>query len=329
MAELPTLGAPPKQAAPIVPIVLTATVIGLALGGIYWVRLPLPAERGPVAPVEVEAPLPASPRVAGGGDEVLPYKTFSIDINGPLESAIIASEGKTIGAPLTQVVTRNLVWWVRVPQDLARGDTLQVAYEAREGKEPLVHAVRFTSGRHARTFEAYRFQPAGAPFPAFFQPDGSTLEERLIDGPIESWEQITSLLRDGRRHQGVDFKTPVGTPVKASFDATVTRLNWNFRGNGNSVELKERGGAGRTALYLHLQELPKTLKVGQQLKRGEVFAQSGNTGRSFAPHLHFQLMQGATVLDPFESLKTTRGALPETDKAAFEQQIATLRAALP
>ena len=41
------------------------------------------------------------------------------------------------------MVNRSLVWWVRVPQDLVKGDTLSVVYETREGQEPLVHAVRF------------------------------------------------------------------------------------------------------------------------------------------------------------------------------------------
>ena len=52
--------------------------------------------------------------------------------------------------------------------------------------------------------------------------------------PLDSWEQITSLLKDGRQHKGVDFKTPVGTPVKATFDGTITRKNWSSAATGNS-----------------------------------------------------------------------------------------------
>jgi murein DD-endopeptidase MepM/ murein hydrolase activator NlpD len=155
------------------------------------------------------------------------------------------------------------------------------------------------------------------------------LEERLVDAPLDSWEQVTSLLRDGRRHKGVDFKTPVGTPVKATFDGVVARKNWNFRGNGNSIELQESGGKGRTALYLHLAELPKSLAVGQKFKRGEVMAKSGNTGHSFAPHLHYQLMSGDKVIDPFESHATMRASLPAADKAAFDKRKAELGGLFP
>jgi murein DD-endopeptidase MepM/ murein hydrolase activator NlpD len=253
-----------------------------------------------------------------------------VTINGPLESAIVSSAGKEVGNALTQVVNRSLVWWLRVPQDLVKGDTLAVVYETREGQEPLVHAVRFTSRKLGKTLEAWRFQPKEGAFARFFQTDGSELEERLVDSPLDNWEQITSLLRDGRKHKGVDFKTPVGTPVKATFDGTITRRNWNFRGNGNSIEVQESGGQGRTAMFLHLSELPKGSALpGQKVKKGEVLAKSGNTGHSFAPHLHYQLMKGETVLDPFTSHATMRVQLPASDKVGFEAQVAKLKALMP
>ncbi|MFO0598610.1 MAG: M23 family metallopeptidase [Myxococcaceae bacterium] len=357
MPEMPTLG-PPPQKSPIIPVAIAAIVVGGLLGGVYWLRArpaddaapPPPAAAAPatpdapvaaapaadgtaaaptaaaptpapVAPVAA-APAPAAPAVPG-------LKSFSIVIKGPLESAIVASEGKDTGTALTQVVNRSLVWWVRVPQDLVKGDTLSVIYETRDGQEPLVHAVRFTSGKMGKTFETWRFKASTEEFARYYQADGSELEERLVDGPLDSWEQVTSLLRDGRKHKGVDFKTAVGTPVKATFDGTIARKNWNFRGNGNSIELQESGGKGRTALYLHLSELPKTLAVGQKLKKGEVFAKSGNTGHSFAPHLHYQLMLGDKVIDPFDSHATTRASLPAADKAAFEKRKAELNVLLP
>ncbi|HEX6835507.1 MAG TPA: M23 family peptidase, partial [Polyangia bacterium] len=51
---------------------------------------------------------------------------------------------------------------------------------------------------------------------------------------------------------------------------------------------------------------------------------SGNTGHSFAPHLHYQLMAGQKILDPFAVQETTRKKLPEKEKAAFGQEMARL-----
>lgn len=349
MPEMPTLGATPKQS-PLIPVAVTAVVVGLLAGGIFWVKTrgadaPAPeAAPAAAAPQAGEAPAPqaavdgvapATPVAAAPTAPVVPaaektgLRAFQVKINGPLESAIVGSEGKEIGNALTQVVNRSLVWWVRVPQDLVKGDTLAVVYETRDGQEPLVHAVRFESKKQGKTFETYRFKPSGNDFARYYQADSSELEERLVDSPLDTYEQVTSLLRDGRKHKGVDFKTPVGTPVKATFDGTVERKNWNFRGNGNSVEIHESGGQGRNALFLHLSEIPKSLATGQRVKKGEVIARSGNTGHSFAPHLHYQLMSGEKVIDPFTSHKTTRISLPATERAAFEKRMAELKALMP
>jgi murein DD-endopeptidase MepM/ murein hydrolase activator NlpD len=152
---------------------------------------------------------------------------------------------------------------------------------------------------------------------------------RLEHGPVDDFEQITSLLKDGRRHKGVDFKTAVGTPVKAPFTGVITRKNWSFRANGNCVELQESGGKGRRALFLHLSELPRTLKVGQRFPQGATLAETGNSGRSFAPHLHYQMMgAGDRVLDPYENHRTYRRSLSNLQRATFDAEVRRLDALL-
>ena len=68
-----------------------------------------------------------------------------------------------LGTALTQVVTRSLVWWVAVPQDLLKGDSIDVVYETRADQEPLVHAVRFTSrAKRTRASHASSARPSGS-----------------------------------------------------------------------------------------------------------------------------------------------------------------------
>jgi murein DD-endopeptidase MepM/ murein hydrolase activator NlpD len=249
-----------------------------------------------------------------------------VRVDGPLESALVAAAGRETGPALAQVIKRVLVWWVKVPGDLRKGDTLDLVYEPRPGEEPMVDAVRLQSGKFGRTFEAYRFKPAGGQFARFYGPEGDDLELRLDPSPLDSWEQITSLLKDGRRHKGVDFKTPVGTPVKATFDGTVTRKNWFFRGNGNSLEITASAPPHNRGLFLHLSELPRTLTVGTRVSRGEVIAHSGNSGHSFAPHLHYQLMSPSDrILDPFDVHPTHKVSLAASDKPALTEQVAKWR----
>jgi murein DD-endopeptidase MepM/ murein hydrolase activator NlpD len=238
------------------------------------------------------------------------------------------------------------VWWIEVPADLRKGDTVDVLYRIGEASgasrgaspeavpravagsindEPALVALRFHSGKAGKTFRAYRYKAAGAPFARWFEPDGNELELRLKDAPVDEYDQVTSLLRDGRGHKGVDFKTPAGTPVKATFDGTIERRTWSFRTNGNSLEVRESDGPHRSALYLHLSELPKEAGVGAKVQKGQVIAQSGNTGHSFAPHLHYQLMSASgVVLDPFSAQPTERRSLAAAEKTAFTAEVQRL-----
>jgi murein DD-endopeptidase MepM/ murein hydrolase activator NlpD len=310
--------------------------LAVAAGGYLWNRRHRTAPP-PVAQVPVVAPAPVitapgSTAVPGIAQAPVapPVQTgprfLSVRIDGPLEAALVAGAGSDTGPALTQVVKRVMVWWLSVPGDLRKGDVLEVVYEPQPGQEPLVSALRFQSAKFGRTFEAYRFKPGGAQFARFYGPDGSDLELRLEPSPLDTWEQITSLLKDGRRHKGVDFKTPVGTPVKATFDGTITRKNWFFRGNGNSLEVEQAAAPHMKAIFLHLSELPKTLTVGTKVKTGEVIAHSGNSGHSFAPHLHYQLMSASDrVLDPFEVQPTKKVNLAAAEKPALTEQVTKYR----
>jgi len=332
--KMPVLGQPARRKSSGLGWVLFLA-LAVAAGGYLWHQRHRPPP--PVAQVPVVAPAPVitapgSTAVPGIAQAPVapPVQTgpryLSVRIDGPLEAALVAGAGSDTGPALTQVVKRVMVWWLAVPGDLRKGDVLEVVYEPQPGQEPLVSALRFQSAKAGRTFEAYRFKPAGAQFARFYGPDGSDLELRLDPSPLDSWEQITSLLKDGRRHKGVDFKTPVGTPVKATFDGTITRKNWFFRGNGNSLEVTQAGAPHMKAIFLHLSELPRTLTVGTKVKAGEVVAHSGNSGHSFAPHLHYQLMSPSDrVLDPFDVQATKKVNLAATDKPALTEQVTKLR----
>jgi murein DD-endopeptidase MepM/ murein hydrolase activator NlpD len=250
-------------------------------------------------------------------------KRVRVEVNGPLETSVVKEVGPELGPRLVQVLVRSLVWWLAVPVDLRRGDWLEALYEERAGEDPVVHAVRYKSTKNGRTYRAYRFKSPESEWPRFYTPDGAELELRLVHAPLDDYEQVTSLLRDGRGHKGVDFKTPLGSSVKAPFDATVVRKNWNWRGNGNSIELRESGGRGYTVLFLHLSEPPPE-PIGAHVARGQVVAKSGNTGHSFAPHLHYQLMVGEKVFDPFTVQETLRRKLPDKQRAPFLAEVARL-----
>jgi len=330
MRDFPTLGEPRRKSHTGTVLVLMLLGAGAASGLWWWKHRRTPA--GQVAPAaqvsEAPKPSPAEPaRSTPTVDEILKrsgVRFISVSINGPLERSLVEQTGKELGQALAQVVTRTMVWWISVPADLRRGDRIDVLFEERPSEEPIAHAIRFASAKAGKVFRAYRYKPSGSPFARYYSPSGEEVELRIKDAPLDDYEQVTSLVKDGRRHKGVDFKTPVTSKVKATFDGTLTKRNWNFRGNGNCIEVTESGGQGRKALFLHLSELPKTVQVGMRVTKGEVIALSGNSGHSFAPHLHYQLMRGERVIDPYSSHETYRRALKPEQKPGLDAEIARL-----
>lgn len=87
-------------------------------------------------------------------------------------------------------------------------------------------------------------------------------------------------------HQGIDFEVAEGTPVLAVADGMVTRVA-SLPNYGNLVEISHRDG--RVTRYAHLRQ--SLVRNGQAVHRGEVLGQSGNTGRSTGPHLHFEALE--------------------------------------
>jgi murein DD-endopeptidase MepM/ murein hydrolase activator NlpD len=287
-----------------------------------------------VAPDGAPAAAAASPSAPQGPL----VRRISVVVRGPLEESVasaLPAEEKAWAEQLTQVVNRILVWSMRVSRDARKGDQLEVLYElpavqpspiAAVGetgpavKEPTVLALRYGSQKLGRLLTAYRFKREGAAFARYYTSEGVEVEEHLIESPITQYEQVTSLLRDGRRHKGVDFKTPVGTPVMAPFDGQILRRNWNFSVNGNCLEVVD-AKTGRHAIFLHLEAVPKDMQPGRKVKKGEVVARSGNSGRSTAPHLHYQLeTPDGRVLDPYAVLPTKKVALEGSAKVAFEAE---------
>lgn len=245
-----------------------------------------------------------------------------VRIESSLEGALVAATDPEVGPRLSQVVKRVLVWWIDVRRDLRRGDALDVVYEVPDdGAEPVAHALWFTSEKLGATLSAVRHKAAGDAFARWYDANGEEVELRLVASPIDGYEQVTSLLRDGRGHRGVDFKAPVGTPVRAPFDGVVARRNWSTRRNGNCLELHDPKN-GTQAFLLHLDKIEGAARAGSRVKRGQVLARSGNTGRSTAPHLHYQLERGGKVLDPFRVHQTRRRRLSPEDLDAAKAALA-------
>ncbi len=105
--------------------------------------------------------------------------------------------------------------------------------------------------------------------------------------------------RWGRMHEGIDLAVPEGTPVKAAECGTVSYVSENAGGYGKFIRIDH--GYGIETSYAHLSDIQ--VADGQTVSAGTVIALSGNTGRSTGPHLHFEITENGTPVDPLAHLK--------------------------
>lgn len=111
----------------------------------------------------------------------------------------------------------------------------------------------------------------------------------------------------GRHHNGCDFTTDYGTPIRATASGKVASADW-LGGYGQAVEIDH--GNGLKTLYAHCETL--RVKKGQSVRKGQVIATVGTTGLSSGPHCHYEVHKDGKAVDPLAYLP------PGTAKKAKE-----------
>ncbi len=97
-----------------------------------------------------------------------------------------------------------------------------------------------------------------------------------------------------KMHEGMDFTAKSGTPIYATGDGVVLKADNSASGYGNHIVI--RHGFGYETLYAHLSKYKA--RAGQRVKRGDVIGYVGSTGRSEAPHLHYEVIKDNKVVNP-------------------------------
>ena len=97
-----------------------------------------------------------------------------------------------------------------------------------------------------------------------------------------------------KRHTGVDFALKPGNPIYATGDGVVEKVKFEFFGYGNQVLIDH--GFGYKTRYAHMKSI--NVVEGMKVKRGECIGESGNSGRSSGPHLHYEVIYKDKHINP-------------------------------
>jgi murein DD-endopeptidase MepM/ murein hydrolase activator NlpD len=106
--------------------------------------------------------------------------------------------------------------------------------------------------------------------------------------------RIHPIYKVKKMHTGIDFAAAIGTPIYATADGVIDKLDVSFSGYGKMIEIDH--GFGYRTRYAHMHGF--AVRQGQKIKRGDLIGYVGDTGLSTAPHLHYEVFVNGVHANP-------------------------------
>jgi murein DD-endopeptidase MepM/ murein hydrolase activator NlpD len=203
--------------------------------------------------------------------------------------------------PVSEIIKANNI---QANATLNVGDRLVIPGAAAPAAKPGA-AAPAAQAKPAVVSAAKENEPAQSasvvtPAPDSLDKDAAKLAEGTGALPKFRWPANGRIIAgygpttNGQQNDGINIALPENTPVKAAEDGVVAYAGNELKGYGNLVLVRHPNGY--VTAYAHAKEL--LVKRGDQVKRGQVIARSGQTGNVNAPQLHFEIRKGASPLDP-------------------------------
>ncbi len=245
------------------------------------------------------------------------------------DAAVAAGEKPDIAVTLSDV----FAWDIDFYRDVQKGDHMRAVVEKTLYKGQVIEygnvlAAEYV-GSSVGTKKSFRYKlPDGTE--SYFAEDGTSARKTFLKSPLK-FAHVTSgfggrfhpILNYFGAHNGVDYGTPQGTPVWAVADGVVTRAGWD-NGGGNMVCVKHV--MSLETCYLHLSKIDVT--VGSRIAQKTVIGESGTTGLSTGPHLHFAMKRGGVFVNPLNQNFPRADPLPKDVLADFKERTADFAARL-
>jgi murein DD-endopeptidase MepM/ murein hydrolase activator NlpD len=219
--------------------------------------------------------------------------------------------------------------------DTRTGDRFRLLVEKRYAADTFVDYGRILVAQYVsdgRTLTGVGVEGARGRY-TFYDPAGLSLRKTFLKSPLP-FTRITSgftyarphpILGGVRPHLAIDYGAPVGTPVWAVADGTVTSAGWNG-GNGISVTLRHR--SGYSTMYNHLSRLGTGVRRGARVSQKQIIGYVGSTGLSTGPHLDYRIAKNGRFVNPLSEKFLPGEPIPAAERAAFMARAAELIARL-
>ncbi|PIR04077.1 MAG: peptidase M23 [Candidatus Magasanikbacteria bacterium CG11_big_fil_rev_8_21_14_0_20_39_34] len=262
--------------------------------------------------------------------KTIEYEVTVTSANATIDSSLFLAGSKVgISDETILGMAEILAWNIDFATQVQQGDSFSVVYEERTrngnpSRPGNILAVSFTNSgvKH----QAYRFVDSNEK-EGYYDEKGNSLVRQFLRAPLH-YSRITSgfayarfhpILGKNTPHRAIDYAAPVGTPIMATADGTVTFAGWSTIGYGNFIDVKHNGIY--STQYAHLSRFGKGIKAGAHVQQGQIIGYVGSTGYSTGPHLHYQIKKNGHLVNPLEIELPAGDPIPEDQKEAFQKFI--------
>ncbi|MGB8952894.1 MAG: peptidoglycan DD-metalloendopeptidase family protein [Candidatus Aminicenantales bacterium] len=233
------------------------------------------------------------------------YETRVDAIWGTIEDNLVSAfNEKNEGNKLALDMAECFAWDIDFYTDLRQGDSFRVIFEKKyldgqfTGYGNILAAEFVNQGKK---FQAFRYVYPDTKKWDYFDGEGKSLRKEFLKSPIKygritsrfSLRRLHPIRKVYRPHFGVDYSAPIGTPVQATADGTVTLVGWNGA-SGRMVRIRHANNY--ETMYLHLQKY--FVKKGDPIKGGETVGTVGSSGESTGPHLDYRIKFRGSYINP-------------------------------
>lgn len=258
----------------------------------------------PLAPI-TSSPLPAAPAIQSSPAP----STYQAPRSAPVAQQPAPVKTVVAPAPAAAPAKTEKMTFVRGPQNAAEAKAAEaktaaaapVAAPAAQGKTAApAKAEAPKAEAPAKPQQVAAVKPEQAA-PAAAAPKAEAPAASADDDKPEfRWPARGRVIKGFKagQNEGINIAVPEGTPVKAAESGVVVYSGNEVKGYGNLVLIRHPNGF--VSAYANNGEL--MVKRGDQVKRGQQIAKSGQTGDVSAPQLHFELRKGSTPVDPTQYL---------------------------
>lgn len=244
---------------------------------------------------------------------------------GTIDGAFI-NNARESGIPTN--VIQQIIWAFDGPVDFSRdlraGDTFTAVFQKEYNKEghptgngSLLYAeINLRSQKHER----YLYKDSQNQ-EDYYDETGKIARKLFTMHPLKKPRQTSKF---GQRkhpilgytimHWGTDFGAPIGTPIRAPGEGTITQAK---RKGSYGMYIQIKHNSEYSTAYAHMSRFHEKTRVGRKVKAGDIIGYVGNTGRSTGPHLHWELIKNGKKINPLTQRITAQRKLTGEELARF------------